>query len=202
MISAASERRGSPASDRPRPSSPGAPPSSSRSAGPVLTPRARHPARPALPGAPRRLPRVHHGIGLCIVAPARDVTDHSITSGETSHRLRPGNRDRTACGRLRPHRAPTDDWSDSSAEWQPRVTSANKPYRERVSRAASKSTSITRCGSAYIGVWSTHFERMLAPIRAAMKRWVFGLIIRSSSASKNHDGFVFHAGTGDASSMH
>src|SRR6267142_2222068 len=78
----------------------------------------------------------------------------------------------------------------------------SRPYRERVSRAASKSTSITRCGSVYIGVWSTGDERILAPIRSAMKRWVFGLIMRSSSASKNHDGFVFHAGTGDASSMH
>src|SRR6266850_157320 len=45
---------------------------------------------------PFALPRLHPGIGLCVVAPAPEVTDHSITSGETSHRLRPGNRDRTA----------------------------------------------------------------------------------------------------------
>src|SRR4029077_2934987 len=77
-----------------------------------------------------------------------------------------------------------------------------KPNHERVSRPASKITSITRSGSVYIGVWSTRCDRRLAPIRLAMKRWVFGLIMRSSSASKNQEGFVFQAGADAGSSMH
>src|SRR5207253_8682283 len=69
-------------------------------------------------------------------------------------------------------------------------------YGDRVSRAACNITSITRFGSVYIGVWSTWCDLTFALIRSAMKRCVLGLIMRSSSASRNHEGLVFHAGTG------
>ena len=45
-------------------------------------------------------------------------------------------------------------------------------------------------------LWSTSCDRIFAPIRSAMKRCVSGEIMRSSSANRNHDGFVFHAGAG------
>src|SRR5262245_42791553 len=77
---------------------------------------------------------------------------------------------------------------------------ANAPrYRERLSRAASEITSITRSVAVYIGLWSTRLERTFAPIRFAMNFCVWGLIMRSSSASKNQDGFAFHPGAGATS---
>src|SRR5215467_9325365 len=57
------------------------------------------------------------------------------------------------------------------------------PRRFVGTAAASKITSITKFAPEYIGVWSTGCDRALAPIRAAMKRCVFGLIMRSSSAT-------------------
>ena len=66
----------------------------------------------------------------------------------------------------------------------------------RVTEAASKITSITRSGAEYIGLWSTPLERTFAAIRPAINRCVFGLIMRSSSARKNQDGFDFHPGAG------
>ena len=68
--------------------------------------------------------------------------------------------------------------------------------RLRVTEAASKITSITRSGAEYIGLWSTRPERTFAPIRPAINRCVLGLIVRSSSPSKNQDGFDFHPGAG------
>src|SRR4029077_6087858 len=77
-----------------------------------------------------------------------------------------------------------------------------KPNHERVSRAASKITSITRSGSVYIGVWSTRCDRRPAPIRLAMKRWVFGLIMPPSSGSNNREGFFSQGGAASGSSTH
>ena len=47
-----------------------------------------------------------------------------------------------------------------------------------------------------IGVWSTLNARVVAPIRPAMNCCVSGLIMRSSCATKYHEGFFFHAGAG------
>src|SRR5215831_19413116 len=69
----------------------------------------------------------------------------------------------------------------------------------RVTEAASKTTSMTRSGAEYIGLWSTRQERTFAPIRCAMNCCVFGLIMRSSSASKYQDGFDLHPGVGAGS---
>ena len=49
------------------------------------------------------------------------------------------------------------------------------------------------------GVWSTATDRIVAFMRSAIKRCVFGLIIRSSSASRYQVGFVFQAGAGTGS---
>jgi hypothetical protein len=45
-------------------------------------------------------------------------------------------------------------------------------------------------------VWSTFSRRICAPMRFAMNSSVAGLIIRSSSATRYQDGFVFQAGLG------
>src|SRR5206468_200607 len=69
-------------------------------------------------------------------------------------------------------------------------------YRGRLSRAASTITLTTRSVAVYIGLWSTRLEWIFAPIRRAINCCVFGLIMRSSSATRNQDGFVFHPGAG------
>lgn len=74
------------------------------------------------------------------------------------------------------------------------VCRAGFPFSVAV--AASRITSTTSAGSEYMGVWSTRCDRMVAPIRSAMNRCVFGLIMRSSSAIKYHDGFDFQNGAG------
>src|SRR2546421_105363 len=77
--------------------------------------------------------------------------------------------------------------------------SRDKRLRQRAGLCGGQcfsNTSITRFGSVYIGVWSTWCDLTFALIRSAMKRCVLRLIMRSSSASRNHEGLVFHAGTG------
>src|SRR5262245_6364572 len=73
---------------------------------------------------------------------------------------------------------------------------SSNPGTVEVRLVASRIKSVTRSGAVYIGLWSTRSDRMLAPMRSAMKRCAFGLIMRSSSASRYHEGFAFHAGTG------
>jgi len=55
---------------------------------------------------------------------------------------------------------------------------------------------MTGSGALTNGVWSTFSDRMRAPMRCAIKSWVAGLIIRSSSARRYRDGFTFKAGLG------
>jgi serine/threonine protein kinase len=66
----------------------------------------------------------------------------------------------------------------------------------KVLDSASEMISTTRFGAVYMGLWSTGWEWMFAPIRSAMKRCVAGLIMRSSSASRYQLGFVFQVGVG------
>src|ERR1700723_2104570 len=101
---------------------------------------------------------------------------------------------------LRSHRKDHRELSRSPpVTGQPFVVRADPLSAATVERAASRITSTTRFGSVYIGLWSTRPDRTFAPIRAAMNRCVFGLIMRSSSASTNQGGLVFHPGAGAGS---
>ncbi len=55
---------------------------------------------------------------------------------------------------------------------------------------------MTSSGAVTSGVWSTFSDRIRASMRLAINNSVAGLIIRSSSAMRYQDGFVFHAGLG------